>query len=168
MLTGCHVAILRYCGLRACRLGLSLYRCHARLALGDGASCARCHGVMSTCCHAAIWKGRQGDNRRTRGGQRYNKTITRGGRREKTGQEDKRRTRSGDRLAAAGQAAHQKKKQKENHRRTRRGQQEDNARTRRLPAQPETGASFFFLRENPNSRTAWERRMDGVPFRRSF
>ena len=80
---------------------------------------------MSTCCHAAIWKGRQGDNRRTRGGQRYNKTITRGGKREKTGQEDKRRTRSGDRLAAAAKP-HTRRKNKK---RTTDGQEEDNRRT---------------------------------------
>ena len=38
-------------------------------AWGRGFAHAPCHGVMSTCCHAAIWtpaKGQQGDNRRTR------------------------------------------------------------------------------------------------------
>ena len=146
-----HVQFLYRIGPFDCVWG----RCFAR---------ERCHGVMFTCCHAAIWKreeGQQGDNRttkkRTTGGQgletgwqpwpSWCQQGTRGGRRgdkKKTRGEKERikRTRYGDQPAAA----HQKKDKKrttggqENNKRT------DNARTQRLwPASS-------FLRENPNSK----------------
>ena len=61
-LTGCHLAMLRYCGatqgLRECDCFLAL---GPVIALGDGASrAARCHSVMSTCCHAVIWTPARG------------------------------------------------------------------------------------------------------------
>ena len=94
------------------------------IAIGDGASRAHtcCHGVMSTRCLAAtctqhgqqeeLEEGQEEDNRWTRKGQeeqqqadigqKENRTARRRQEEKKRGQrEDKWRTRSGDRLAAA-------------------------------------------------------------------
>ena len=60
---------------------------------------------------------------------------------------DNRRTRSGDRLAAVAKLRARRK--------TRKGQQEDNGRTQHFPALAETVASFFVIRETPNSKPVW-------------
>ena len=71
---------------------------------------ARCHGVTSTCCHAAMLPSghKQKDNKGTTGGEEEDN-----GRRRRGQQEEKKRTRRG-----------KGKGQKEDNRRTRRGQEE--------------------------------------------
>ena len=110
-------------------------------ALWGGGALQRCH-VGSTCCHAAIWtpaEGQQEDNGVTRRRQEEERRDNR----------DNRRTRFGDRLAAVA------KLHKE--RRTRKGQQEDNARTQRF-----TGAAkcqklcFLFSKREPQQQLLGE------------
>ena len=115
---------------RARRRGLTLWpdsfclpECCSSLLPGASRACVRgrvrCHGVMSTCCHAVVWtpaEGQQGQEEDTRGEE---------DKEEKT-KEDNRRTRSGDWLAAAAKLVSQ-----EDNRRIRRGQEQDKRRTRR-------------------------------------
>ena len=100
-------------------------------ALGDGALCAHAVVVslLYTCRHAVIWttaEEQQGDNRRTRRGQREHKRRTTGGQgletgwqpwpswsTRRTGKERKKRGQQEDKVwrpaGSRGQAAHQKK-----------------------------------------------------------
>ena len=95
---------------------------------------------MSTAMQASGHQ--QNDNKGTTGEQEEDSRRTRRGK-NKGQKEGNRRTRSGDRLAAVA---------KLHTRRRTRGQQEDNARTQSSPARPEAVASYFFLRENSNSK----------------
>ena len=153
--------MLRYCGLRACRLALTHYRCQGLcvcncflaldhlVVLWGCASRARapCHGLMSTCCHAVTWtpaEGQQGDSRRRRREQPEDKKrITRGEEEEKI-----KATRSADWLAAVAKLV-STRGQQEDKKRSRTGQEEENRRTRRRQEE-----------EERKKRTSQEQEMD--------